>query len=162
MKGTIRKRTKLLLVERELAENVRNGWTIKLAGRDWRKITDARYPLHSRDTMITIVTGYSSSTVERDSVVLVRKYRDVLQRQIGRPRVVYDYDGQEDYRTITFRWRCIRGATKAEVYMLANGMYHTYCQHEHDCCGNVYYDVWDVLQVSGREWIIKVRGGRNV
>ena len=73
MKEIIRKRTRLPRVERELAENVRSGWTIKIGKREWRKVTDVYYPPYSRDTMITIVTGYSSHTLERDSVVLVRK-----------------------------------------------------------------------------------------
>lgn len=146
------------------AAQVCEGWLVK-ADDDrysrWREVTAVSY---RRDGMIAIETNNTSyQAFDEGDKFLARIYRDVFQRQIGSPTVSYDDRGEpEDYRTVTYRWRCIAGATRAEVWRAASRAFYTYCQHEHDCCGHVYYSVSDVIAAGGREWIIKVSGGRNV
>jgi hypothetical protein len=141
------------------AVNVVPGWSLLIPGYGWRKITDVR---GWRENRVTIECGYRADSYAYDRRVKVIPYRDVLLRRFGHERARYDSDDFDSGKTIVARWRTMRDARRDEVLNQARTIYDTYCQHEHDCCGNTYYNVVDAVRVKRGEWAIIIRGQINL
>lgn len=146
--------------EKVRADDIERGWSMLRPGYGWCEVTNVRWPGGFPETVIVETNEYALTRYMAGDVVVVRKWRNVLRREMGGART--DRDDSGDYTRSFIYWKTIPSATAAEVRHRANMLYRTYCKHEYDCCGNFYFYVSSVRRVKSGEWVIVVKGVRNV